>query len=439
MTVRTTRQRAVTALTATMSAVLVAGLAACGNDGDSAGAGGDGGSDEVSLRIAWSGSDERNTRTQDALDLYVEQNPHVEISVEYTTATNFWDRLTTQVAGGNAPDIIQMSGQVLSQYATSDVLLDLGPYVDDGTIDVDGWEEEPLEAQTIDGVLYGIPPGLDGHALVYDATKFEELGIEPPSETWTWSEFGDLAREIAAAGGEGYYGTEDGGPQYEVLQSFLNQRGKQLFDGNELGFEAADVQDLWQFWGDLREDGAAVPADLQTAQGANPENSGVVQGYAAMDFTTSSQYTNFVGLSPGEVGMATYPFGDDGEPGQVWRAGMAWSVTRTSASADEAAKLIDFLVNDSEAGALLQTTRGVPASPAIREEVLGTVDETEQRSFEHLEIVQSHDALVTPVLPTGFGDFNDLYQRLYYEYAFGRMSLDEAADQLMSEAPGLLG
>src|ERR1700754_941629 len=138
MTVRTTRQRAVTALTAAMSAVLVASLAACGNDGDSAGAGGDGGSDEVSLRIAWSGSDERNTRTQDALDLYVEQNPNVEISVEYTTATNFWDRLTTQVAGGNAPDIIQMSGQVLSQYATSDVLLDLGPFVDDGTIDVDG-------------------------------------------------------------------------------------------------------------------------------------------------------------------------------------------------------------------------------------------------------------------------------------------------------------
>lgn len=437
MTVRTTRQRAVTALTATMGAVLVAGLAACGSDGDSAGA--EGGDGDVSLRIAWSGSDERNTRTQDALDLYMDQNPNVDVSVEYTTATNFWDRLTTQVAGGNAPDIIQMSGQVLSQYATSDVLLDLGPFVDDGTIDVEGWEEEPLEAQTIDGTLYGIPPGLDGHALVYDATKFEELGIEAPAETWTWSEFGDLAREIAAAGGEGYYGTEDGGPQYEVLQSFLNQRGKQLFEGNELGFEAQDVKDLWQFWGDLREDGAAVPADLQTAQGANPENSGVVQGYAAMDFTTSSQYTNFVGLSPGEVGMATYPFGDDGAPGQVWRAGMAWSVTRTSANADEAAKLIDFLVNDSEAGALLQTTRGVPASPVIREEVLGTVDETEQRSFEHLETVQAHDALVTPVLPTGFGDFNDLYQRIYYEYAFGRMSLDEAVDQFMSEAPGLLG
>lgn len=437
MTVRTTRQRAVTALTATMCAVLVAGLAACGSDGDSAGA--EGGDGDVSLRIAWSGSDERNTRTQDALDLFMEQNPNVDISVEYTTATNFWDRLTTQVAGGNAPDIIQMSGQVLSQYATSDVLLDLGPFVDDGTIDVDGWEEEPLEAQTIDGTLYGIPPGLDGHALVYDATKLQELGIEPPSETWTWSEFADLAREIAAAGGEGYYGTEDGGPQYEVLQSFLNQRGKQLFDGNELGFEAADVEELWQFWGDLREDGAAVPADLQTAQGANPENSGVVQGYAAMDFTTSSQYTNFVGLSPGEVGMATYPFGDDGEPGQVWRAGMAWSITRTSANAETAAELIDFLVNDSEAGALLQTTRGVPASPTIREEVLGTVDETEQRSFEHLETVQAHDAQVTPVLPTGFGDFNDLYQRLYYEYAFGRMSLEDAVGQLMSEAPGLLG
>lgn len=429
------RFRTRTMLAGLTAAGLVIALVGCGQqDGGSSGGGQDGG---VVLRIAWSGSDDRNVRTQEALDLYMEQHPNVDIKVEYTTSTNFWDRLTTQVAGGNAPDIIQMSGQLLARYATSDVLLDFGEFVPDPVSD-EGWEEAPLEAQTIDGTLYGMPPGVDGHAVLYDVAKFEELGIEVPGSEWTWSEFGELAQQISDAAGDGYYGSEDGGPQYEALQTFVNQRGKQLFDGDKLGFDKKDLTDFWQMWTDLRVSGASVPADLQTAQGANPENSGIVQGYAAMDFTTSSQYSNFVGLSPNSVGMTTYPFGDDGEPGQVWRAGLAWSITKNTQFPAEAADLIDFLVNDSEAGAVLQTTRGVPASPTIREEVRGEVDEAERASFEYLDLIQSYDAQITPVLPVGFGDFNELFQRLYYEVAFDRMSVDEAVEQFFTEAPGVL-
>lgn len=429
------RFRTRTAVAALAVGGLTITLAGCGQSDEGSSGGAE--DEDVVLRIAWSGSDDRNVRTQDALDLYMDEHPNVEIKVEYTTSTNFWDRLTTQVAGGNAPDIIQMSGQLLARYATSDVLLDFGEFVPDPVSD-EGWEAQPLEAQTIDGTLYGMPPGVDGHAVLYDASKFEELGIQPPDSEWTWSEFGDLAQQISDAAGDGYYGSEDGGPQYEALQSFVNQRGKQLFDGDELGFDEEDLTDFWQMWSDLRESGATVPADLQTAQGANPENSGIVQGYAAMDFTTSSQYTNFVGLSPNTVGMTTYPFGDDGEPGQVWRAGLAWSITKNTEFPEQAADLIDFLVNDSEAGAILQTTRGVPASPAIREEVREEVDETELASFEYLDLIQSYDAQITPVLPVGFGDFNELFQRLYYEVAFERMSVDDAVAQFFTEAPGLL-
>lgn len=181
-----------------------------------------------------------------------------------------------------------------------------------------------------------------------------------------------------------------------------------------------------------------MPPDLQTAQGANPENSGVVQGYAAFDFTTSSQYTNFVGLSPNKVDMVTYPFADDGEPGQIWRSGLAWSITRTSPDVDEAAKLIDFLVNDSEAGAILQTTRGVPAAPQIREEVREQVDEVEVRSFEYLDTILEFGATATPIFPPGFGDVRDLYQRLYYEVAFERLTIEQAVEQFFAEAPGYL-
>lgn len=417
---------AITALTAAL-------LTGCGDSDDQAEDG------AVELRVAWSGSDERNRRTQEALDLYMERNPHLSITVEYTSTTDFWDRLTTQVAAREAPDIVQMSGQTLAQYATNDVLYDMAEFTPD-PIDVADWEEEPLAAQTFDGTLYGIPPALDGHALVYDATKFEELGLEPPSETWTWSEFADLARAVKTAAGDDYYGTEDGGAQYEVLQSFLLQRGRELFDEDgRPGFERQDIVDLWTFWAELRDEGVAVPANVQTEYGTSPENSGVIQGFAAMDFAVSSLYTNYVALTQRDVGITTYPFGDDGTPGQVWRAGFSWSITRGSDHPEEAARLIDFLVNDPDAGELLLTSRGVPASPAIREEVRAVVDEADQASFDYLETLQAHDATINPLMPTGFPDFRDLYERLYYEVAFDRMTIDEGADELLRQAEQLLG
>lgn len=396
---------------------------------------GTGAAEEVDLRIAWSGSDARTQVTQEALDLYMDRNPHVNIEVEFTTSANFWDRLTTQVAGGNAPDIIQMSGRFLGRYATSDTLLDLETL----PIDISGWEPGPLEAQTVDGTLYAIPGGLDGHAVVYNATKLAELGIDPPEEDWTWSEFADLATEISDAAGEGYWGSKDAGFRYEPLQSFLAGKGKKLFEDGALGFEADDLREYWQLWADLREADAVVPAAKQAEGSHNPEDSGLVQGFAAIDFYTSSQYGNLLGLTEDELGMVPYPFADDGTPGQVSRVSLGWSITAGTEHPEEAAKLVDFIVNDPDAGTILGTSRGVPPSPEVRAQVREEVDEAQLADFDLLQFVQSHDADITPVLPTRWPDIETLLERTHDEIAFGQISLDDGVAKFMAEAEGLMG
>lgn len=395
----------------------------------------------VSLRIAWSGSQDRTDRTLKAIDRFKEKYPNVSVEYESTTSTNFWDKLTTQVAGGNAPDIIQMSGQTLKQYVSNGALMDIQPYVDNGTINLTGWEEPLLQAQTIDGVLYGIPPGVDGHAVIYNATKLQELGIAPPEAKWTWDDFAGFVCEVHEKGGDKYWGSENNGLGYEAFQVFLAQRGKAMFneDGTGVGFEAQDLKDWWGMWGDLQAKGCIVPAEVQQENGLNPENSGVIKGFGAIDFSTSSQFTNFVSLSKDTLAMNLYPLGNDGTGGQVWRAGLAWSITHNSKSADWAARLIDFLVNDEEAGTDQGTTRGVPASPVVRTLVEGQVNDTEKLVFTNLTDVQAlPDSKITPILPAGFSTWLSAFQRIYFEYAFERLSLDDAVSQFMTEGASAL-
>ena len=396
-----------------------------------------GSSEPVELRMAWWGSDERHQRTLDALDLYMERNPHVTVGPEYTgDFGQYFDRLSTQMAGGGAPDLIQMSGQFINEYASRGALMDLSPFVPD-PIDLSEWDETLAEEGRIGGELVGLPPGVDAYAVLYNRTKLEELGLEFPGETWTWDDFAAIAREIGDAGGEGYFGSEDAGYQYEVLQVFLRQRGKDLFVDGEIGYDKADVMELWQFWADLREAGAIVTPDIQ-ALSTEPQNSPLVQNHAAIEFTTSSQLTNFAALTPDELGITTYPFGPDGTPGQVVRAGMFFSANRDTELGEETARLIDFLLHDPEAAAILQTTRAVPAPMAMREVVRPQVDEAEQRSFDYLDLASEY-ATPLELFPPGFSDHRDLYERLYNEVAFGQLGIEEGVDQLMAEAPGLIG
>lgn len=390
-------------------------------------------SEQVTLRIGWSGSQDRTDRTLKAIDMFTTMYPNVTVNYETTTSTNYWDKLTTQVAGGNAPDIIQMSGQTLKQYVDNGVLDSIQPYVDNGLISLDGWEEPLLNAQTIKGVLYGVPPGVDAHAIILNATKLKELGIAIPETTWTWDDYAALCAEITQKSGSGYWGSEDGAPQYEVFQVFLAQRGKTLFTSDaKLGFTAQDLTDFWGRWGALQDAGVIVPPDIQQENGANPEGSGTVKGYAAMDWSTSSQFTNFQSLTSDELVMLTYTYANDGTPGQVWRAGLAWSIVHNSKHPQWAAALINFLVNDQNAALAQGTTRGVPGAPAVRPGVEAHATVTEQLVFENLTMIQGlQGSQITSVFPNGFLQWWGDFQRLYYSYVQKQTTLEESVSQLM--------
>ena len=79
-------------------------LVSCG--GKKAESGADG--KEVTLRFLWWGSDTRHKATLEAIKLFEEKNPGIKIKAEYSGYEGYLEKLTTQMSGNTAPDIIQM-------------------------------------------------------------------------------------------------------------------------------------------------------------------------------------------------------------------------------------------------------------------------------------------------------------------------------------------
>src|SRR5690606_31711318 len=73
-----------------------------------------------SLRLIWWGGQNRADRTLAAADAYAAATGNAEPVGEFLSWNDNWTKLAPQVAGGNAPDVIQMDYRFIVEYATRD-------------------------------------------------------------------------------------------------------------------------------------------------------------------------------------------------------------------------------------------------------------------------------------------------------------------------------
>src|SRR5699024_2991719 len=118
---------------------------------------------------------------------------------------DYWSKLSTQIAGGNAPDIIQMDMRYIRDYADKDILQDLN----DTDIDMSELADSGIEAGTYDGEFIAMPTGMNAVTLVYDPKILEEANIEyDMDERLTWDEFKEISIKIHEENSD-VYGTQN--------------------------------------------------------------------------------------------------------------------------------------------------------------------------------------------------------------------------------------
>ena len=209
-------------------------------------------------------------------------------------------------------------------------LLDLNQFIPD-IIDISAWDEGHQNLGLIDGVMAGLTIGVDSYAIIFDEEVIAGAGMEMP-EQMNWEEFATFANDVFAALGDGHVRH---GRRRRRLRGLRNlspaARQAPLYRGRDsLGFDRDDLIEWFTYWEALRQSGAATPADI-TAANLTPETSPIVMGQSPIEWTTASQFVNFQGLQPHELGLRMYPAGPEGsEPGQFIRPALF-----ISASADD--------------------------------------------------------------------------------------------------------
>lgn len=377
---------------------------------------------------------------QQVYQLYTQQHPDVKISAEITAYGTYIQELATQIAGGNAPDLITTNLELIPEYAGRHALLNLDQ-LPKGAIDLSDFSKPAIDANRVNGVLYGIPRDLAAPTIIYNATMFEKAGVKAPDQLWTWDEFAQTSTAISKAMGKGIYGTEDSSSStYNGFEFWLRPKGKVwVNDQGKLGFEPQDLTDWLKFWADLRAAGGAPPGAVQ-AQETSTATSLLVTGKAAMFTTLTPQLASAAAAMHDQLGLHLPPSGfskADLQPRNFAFGGASDSISIRTQHPTQAAQVIAFLLTDPKASQLyFASGNRVPCAAGPRQRL-----KQQMQSNHYVSMVIDYvDTIVqTPVKVANQGTnaLGQLMTRTAQSVSTGQATIATAVNTFFAQAKSL--
>ncbi|NMO96538.1 ABC transporter substrate-binding protein [Paenibacillus lemnae] len=394
--------------------------------------------DPVKLRVAWWGGQSRHDYTLKVIEMYQDKNPHVTIEPEYAPFDDYWKKLAPQAAANGLPDIIQMDISYLNQYASRNQIADLKPFVDSGSLNLDDVSENAVKGGEVNGKLVAMTLGTNALQTTFDVETMKQNGIDIPGKEWTWEDMDKLG---AQAKEKGFL---MGGFAYRhdvFFPYYLRTMGQKMYseDGKSIGYADdqafIDYFNRYQTWYD---NGYILSLDKEAQKKGVAEEDDIYLGNAISGNGWSNQFLAVANLVT-DRSLELNPMPGPGQKeGLFLKPSMYFSVTESSKNKEEAAKFIDFFINDVEANQLIKGERGVPVSSKVKEALKPELTENEAKIFDYVTWAEENSSPGDPPNPIGAVEIEKLLRDYSERILYKKVSIEQAAPDFRKEANAIL-
>lgn len=175
-------------LTPLLLAAGLTALAGCGGTTENA-------SGPVTLKLGYyaeAGGPADKTMKELAAE-FGKQNPDIKVELSSAPYDDFFTRLRTQLAGGQAPDVWLSDGVMVQEYAGRKSLRDLSDFAKE--IKADDYYGIELNRDA-EGKLYGFPQGAQTPVLFFNKKLFAEAKVAAPTADWTYDDLAAAAKKL---------------------------------------------------------------------------------------------------------------------------------------------------------------------------------------------------------------------------------------------------
>lgn len=393
--------------------------------------------ENVTLRFSWWGGDSRAEATLKAIELYESLNPNVKIEAEYSAFSGYYQKLITQLASGNAPDFFQVDqGWVAELSARGDAFAALDEFEE---IDASSIPETMLNDYCIKGgELVVLPLGYNGTVILYNKTLLADWLEDGELKDLTWERFNEIGAALHEKDPEARMtvAVTDGYVRY-FLKPILEQITNEISvkDDYTIGFTVEQMTEAFDEFMEIFTSGAAQPYAESIVYDTLQNNPLWLNGkIGAVPLFFSNIDGEIANLTDFDWGVTALPMMEDAQTsGQEVCPSLMVAINKNvnETQQREAAKFIQWMLNDAEAVKLLSTQRGVPSSDAA----LNTLVENGMLSDIMAKAIEISSDTV------GFknGDYemdssiNAIFVEKMEQVIYNVTSSEEAASQLADE------
>lgn len=235
------------------------------------------------------------------------------------------------------------------------------------------------------------------------------------------------------------YGSNGMHPPDIFFPYYLRTKGEQFYNEKGTGLAYKNDQLFVDYFNmQLRlVEGGAFPTPNEVAAVRVMEDDLIVNGESAVTWNYSNQYASFDQLtdSPLKLNLPPEHFINKA---LFLKPSMLLSLPKGSKHKEEAARFIDFFVNNVEANKIMNGERGVPVSSKVSEEIKPMLSREELKIFNYVEKAIGLTNEMQPPDPSGSSQVIEVLKNISDEIMYKKITPEEGAKKFREQANEIL-
>jgi multiple sugar transport system substrate-binding protein len=418
--------------------------------GASSPAAGSGDDEEVTLRLGVSMTPAELESFEDGLDAIRAKHPNWTIELEQTPQEGIIERMNTQIAGDDLPDVVMVQGLMAQQWIRQDVFIDLADLAGGAEFNVDDFWAGAVDQFRWNDGLYGIPNTVAPDVVYLNKAMFEAAGLDLPTDDWTFEEMRDLAVHLTLDS-EGRDASDRDFDPESITQWGLNVTPNNIWsrhyllpfgadpcvneDCTEVNFADPDVVEAMEWWASLSRDDHAAPYDPYSGNQTGVPGDPFSAGLAAMGYNGFFVVGQLNATNAFEYDIVQPPMGPDGTRATTLSTN-GWAIPATTENQEAAWALITELTSPEFLEAYwAKPGHAVPARQSAADAILNpdAAPANQQAILDALEYAQ----VFRPFTASAFEAYGATTE-IFVETMKGDISVEEGMTEIDETANAIL-
>lgn len=313
---------------------------------------------KAEITFSWCGDDEIHKGTLEGIRAF---NDSTDITVvpEYSEPGVYNDTLISLMSADMQADVIEISYEMFYQYsADGDRFYNIYELTDN--IDFSTYPTGTLTCGIVNGNLYGVPYNFNSLCFVYNKTLYDQYGLDIPT---SWD---DLFNAAEVMGKDGIYpiALSEEGLWICCCAYFEQTTGKKIFKDRMIDLQAQDYEVMINFYRKLMDKNVTKPGYYFDK---NEFEKGSAAGVAC--WASDTGFYEEAGRRMNSQAVLGTPLMTQKPLASGWyrKPSGLYAISKKTASPDEAAEFLNYLINSSEMTVYTGLARGVPISRSAME------------------------------------------------------------------------